>query len=122
MIEKVKKDIKWINKEGEQRHAQLENQEQSLELLVGRLDNFQASIVDQLNSAKKDFRSSLDDLDSIYNDKTDDLQNSIESVRQIAKEQVNKKENELMETFNNKAADIQQASSDLQASVTKVKK
>ena len=89
---------------------------------MGRLDNFQAAIVDQLKNTKKDFRSSLDDLDSIYNDKTDDLQNSIESVRQIAKEQVNKKENELMETFNNKAADIQQASSDLQASVTKVKK
>jgi len=40
MIEKIKKDIKWINKEGEQRHVQLVHQEQSLELLMGRLDNF----------------------------------------------------------------------------------
>ena len=63
--------------------------------MLQKLENFKADTQANIAAVKEDFKQRLSDLDKYYNDSMEEMGNTIESVRIMARDSVNAKEKEL---------------------------
>lgn len=67
----------------------------SIAKVLSKLENFKADTQANIASVKEDFKERLGDLDKYYSESMEEMGNTIESVRIMARDSVNAKEKEL---------------------------
>lgn len=74
---------------------------------TSRLENLKTDLLVNISSVKEDFKERLGDLDKYYSESMEDMSNTIESVRIMARDSVNAKEKELTDLMNKQVKTIQ---------------
>ena len=62
------------------------------------MENFKTDTLTNIATVKEDFKERLNDLDKYYSDQFEEMGNTVESVRIMARDSVNAKEKELTES------------------------
>jgi hypothetical protein len=62
---------------------------------MNRLENLKTDLLSNIASTKEDFKERLGDLDKYYSESMEEMSNTIENVRIMARDSVNAKEKEL---------------------------
>ena len=67
----------------------------SLKKCYEKLDQVKSEVFTQLNTTKEDLKERISDLDKVYQEQMEEMNNGIEAVRILARDSVNTKEKEL---------------------------
>jgi|TARA_B110000285_G_scaffold86790_1_gene99436 hypothetical protein len=70
------------------------------------VENFKTDTLTNIATVKEDFKERLNDLDKYYSDQFEEMGNTVESVRIMARDSVNAKEKELTELMNKQVKTI----------------
>lgn len=70
------------------------------------MENFKTDTLTNIATVKEDFKERLNDLDKYYSDQFEEMGNTVESVRIMARDSVNAKEKELTELMNKQVKTI----------------
>ena len=62
---------------------------------MNRIENLKTDMLGNITTVKEDFRERLGDLDKYYSESMEEMSNTIENVRIMARDSVNAKEKEL---------------------------
>ena len=68
---------------------------QNITRTQNRVENLKTDLLSNISSVKEDFKERLGDLDKYYSESMEEMSNTIESVRIMARDSVNAKEKEL---------------------------
>jgi hypothetical protein len=79
----------------------------SIGKVLGKLEAFKVDTGSNIASVKEDFKERLSDLDKYYSESMEEMGNTIESVRIMARDSVNAKEKELTDLMNKQVKTIQ---------------
>jgi hypothetical protein len=81
--------------------------QQALTRSVNRMENMKTDLLSNISSVKEDFKERLGDLDKYYSESMEEMSNTIESVRIMARDSVNAKEKELTDLMTKQVKTIQ---------------
>lgn len=84
-----------------------EGLQQAITRSMNRLENLKTDILANISSVKEDFKERLSDLDKYYSESMEEMSNTIESVRIMARDSVNAKEKELTDLMTKQVKTIQ---------------
>ena len=84
-----------------------EGLQQAITRSMNRLENLKTDILANISSVKEDFKERLGDLDKYYSESMEEMSNTIESVRIMARDSVNAKEKELTDLMTKQVKTIQ---------------
>lgn len=74
---------------------------------MNRLENLKTDMLSNIASVKEDFKERLGDLDKYYSESMEEMSNTIENVRIMARDSVNAKEKELTDLMTKQVKTIQ---------------
>lgn len=74
---------------------------------MNRLENTKTDLIANIASTKEDFKERLGDLDKYYGESMEEMSNTIENVRIMARDSVNAKEKELTDLMTKQVKTIQ---------------
>ena len=74
---------------------------------MNRIENLKTDMLNNITTVKEDFRERLGDLDKYYSESMEEMSNTIENVRIMARDSVNAKEKELTDLMTKQVKTIQ---------------